>query len=181
MCVEVRRIGLEVLIPLIEGKIENQEQVNIVIAGIRCSGKTALASKLKEVFSDRYEVAIISQDCYLKNLVEIPKNKKGYLFESWTAFFTSEFVYNIDKLLKDGISSVPIYDFEANSRTNKRTTVKVGKINIFEGLHAISLLNYLKNTIKVFLDTEGYVEPVNEKYILYQKAKADIVLNLGGD
>lgn len=180
------------------------EIANVVIAGSSCSGKTTLAKKLKENFSDRYSVTIIAQDDYFKNLPEVPRAKEGYLLDSIHAFHTDEFEYDVRSLIKNGYVTMPRYDIMTNTRIDKQKIVRVSVINIFEGLHTLEILKGLKDSINVFVDTDidtclerriardtkkygvpeevvkaywfNCIIPMYEEYILPQKKLADIII-----
>lgn len=177
--------------------------VNVLIAGQTCSGKTTLANKLRNCFSDEYSVTIVSQDDYFKNIDDIPYNRAGFLMESPDAFHVSEFKQDVETLLCDSVVYMPNYDIKTNTRIDKQKAVNVGQLNIFEGLHVISLLD-LPNCLQVYLDTppticlerriardtkllkvcetqvRNYwydcIQPTSEKFIYPQMEKADILL-----
>lgn len=183
----------------------NHETVNVVIAGITCSGKTTLANEIKEYFTGKYPVTIISQDDYFKNLCDIPRSREGYLTDSIEAFHTKEFKNDVQKLLQNGVTTMPRYDVDTNTRMNKNKIVRSSKINIYEGLHTITLLKELNNCIKIFVDTDintclnrriqrdrakykipqervrqyfnDCIKPMCEKYIFEQRNSANIVIN----
>lgn len=184
--------------------------VNVVIAGITCSGKTTLANDIRNHFSDRYPVALVAQDDYFKNLPNIPRVREGYLTDSIEAFCTEEFKHDVQILFTNGVATMPRYDIATNTRISKSKIVRVGKINVFEGLHTIQLLGELDNSIKIFVDTDidiclkrriardtskfgvpekrireywnDCVKPMCERFIFPQKENADIIINRkGGD
>jgi|GluameStandDraft_1065615.scaffolds.fasta_scaffold02781_18 uridine kinase len=184
--------------------------VNVIIAGQTCSGKTTLAKEIRDHFLDEYSVAIISQDDYFKNLEDIPHSPGGYLTDSIDAFHVAEFRDDVYTLLKNSIVTMPNYDVATNTRINKNKIVSAGKINIFEGLHTISILYDMTNCINIFVDTDvdvclkrrivrdtskyGIPEhvikpywkhcimPMCEEYIFPQLEYADVTINRkGGD
>lgn len=194
----------------LEKSLKSNGTVNVVIAGITCSGKTTLANNIRKYYSNEYEVAIVSQDDYFKDLPNIPRVKKGYLTDSINAFCTAEFKNDVQMLLQSGTITVPKYDVSTNTRIAKCKIVKVGKINVFEGLHTINLLRDLENSISIFINTEVWlclrrrierdtskycisetrirqywddcIMPMCEQYIFPQKQFADIIINgKGGD
>ena len=194
----------------IEKHLQNHSTVNIVIAGITCSGKTTLANAIRKYFSDKYAVAIVSQDDYFKNLPDIPRVREGYLTDSIDAFWTAEFKHDVQLLLQNGVVTMPRYNIATNTRISKSKIVRVGKINVFEGLHTIHILSELDDCINVFVDTEietclerriardtskfgvpearirqywdDCIKPMCERFIFPQKAYADIIISgKGGD
>ena len=189
----------------ISKKLSNCDTVNVIISGVTCSGKTTLANEIRDYFSDICLVTIVSQDDYYKNLPDIPRKPEGYLTDSIEAFHTEEFKCDVEKLLNDSVVAMPTYDIFSNTRISKNKIVRVGKINIFEGLHTIYLLNSLKNSINIYIDvgmdtclnrrikrdTSKYgipeqrireywkdcITPMSEKYIQPQIKSADIIIN----
>jgi len=127
--------------------------VNIIIAGATCSGKTTLADKLKAELSGEFTVSIIRQDNYFKDIADIPRVRQGYLTDSINAFHTHEFKQDVEVLFSCGKTFIPRYDVSWNKRVAKDVCVTSSQINIFEGLHVISLLGGLENSLTVFLDT----------------------------
>lgn len=194
----------------IEKHLLNHNAVNVVIAGITCSGKTTLANTIRKYFSDKYVVAIVSQDDYFKNLSDIPRIREGYLTDSIDAFHTTEFKHDVQLLLQNGVVTMPRYDVSTNKRIAKCKIVRNGKINVFEGLHTMYLLKELDDCINIFVDTEietclkrriardtskfgvpeirirqywnDCIKPMCERFIFPQKDFADIVISCkGGD
>ena len=170
--------------------------MNIIISGISCSGKTTLSNKINN--SLHFE-----QDWYFKDKKDIPLSRKGYLFDSPNAFHMNEFKQDVEKLLEEGFVHVPDYDIKTNSRIQKNRIVYKKDINIFEGLHTISELRNLKDSINVFVDTpleeclkrriqrdtkygisEEIVKkyfyevmiPMYKQYIEFQKQYADLII-----
>lgn len=134
-------------LPLEKGRL------NIIIAGGTCSGKTTLAKELKSELSDRYSVSVIEQDSYFKNLNECPRIKGGYLMDSINSFYIEEFRADVQKLFQNGEIMIPRYDISSNRRIAKDIPVVCSQINIFEGLHTISLLSDMEDCYKIFLNT----------------------------
>jgi len=191
-----------------EKHLQSHSTANIVIAGITCSGKTTLANAIRKYFSNKYAVAIVSQDDYFKNLPDIPRVREGYLTDSIDAFHTTEFKHDVQQLLQNGVVIMPRYDVATNTRIAKSKIVRAGEMNVFEGLHTIHLLRELEDCITIFVDTEmetclerriardtskfgvpetrirqywdDCIKPMSERFILPQKAFADIVISCKG-
>lgn len=181
------------------------DTVNVVIAGITCSGKTTLANNIQNHFSDRYSVTLVAQDDYFKNLPDIPQIREGYLTDSIDAFHAIEFKHDVQSLITYGFATMPRYDIATNTRVSKNKIIRTGIINVFEGLHTIELLGKLDNSIKIFLDTDidvclkrriardtskfgipevrirqywnDCITPMCEKFIFPQKEFADITID----
>lgn len=193
---------------MIQKQLDVYGSANIVIAGQTCSGKTTLANEIRNHFSGMYTVAIVSQDDYFKNLEDIPHSPGGYLTDSIDAFWISEFRDDVHTLLRDSEVTMPTYDVATNTRINKSKIVSAGQINIFEGLHTITVLYDLKNCINIFVNTDvdvclkrriardtskygipehiirpywrNCIMPMTERYILPQIDYADITINRKG-
>jgi len=132
---------MKAVIKRIENLLLANGVANIVISGLSCSGKTTLANRIREIFSSKYTVSLLSQDDYFKNLEDIPKSKVGYHMDSIEAFRVDQFVQACTILFAGGPVLAPIYDMANNKRVVGRGKVINGAdVNIVEGLHAIWLL-----------------------------------------
>ncbi|MBQ9279525.1 MAG: AAA family ATPase [Clostridia bacterium] len=159
----------------IDRRITTGQKVNVLIAGMTCSGKSTLAREIQEhyVFGKHpKQVSIISQDCYFKNLGLIPRNKGGYLMDSLYAFHADEYRAHAQYLTQHGTVRVPQYDIARNKRTAEYTKIENGDINIFEGLHSIRILSGLWHNVKVYLDTD--VETCLERRIARDTSLYDV-------
>lgn len=189
----------------IEEKLQDLGFVNVVICGSTCSGKTTLAEKIKANFEGRYSVTIISEDDYFKNFCDIPRKGNWMLLDSIKAFCIEEFKTDVEALMKNGVVMIPRYNVSNNQRESKNKVVRKAKINVFEGLHTISILDDLDNCIKVYIDTnqdvclqrritrdttkykipevlvrkfwDECIKPMSIKYVYPQKEFADIVVS----
>ena len=138
---------------LIRQRIKQDGMVNVIIAGATCSGKSTLSDKLVTTFNNEVTVTVIRQDDYFKDLSEIPKIAKGFLTDSINAFHSQEFKHDAEILLTTGKTFIPRYDVSQNLRVAKDVQITSGIINIFEGLHTISLLRNIEKSILIFIDT----------------------------
>jgi len=176
--------------------------MNILIAGVTCSGKTTLANKISNA-------CIMSQDNYFKDLKDIPKYRGRYLMDSVNAFKHDEYYQDAKYLLQHNQVEIPRYDLSSNRRISKDLLLLKKELVIFEGLHAIRILNGLPDSLKVFLlvdleeclkrrierDSELYnvpaivireyfdecVIPMYKEYIYPQIEIADLVIREGDD
>lgn len=183
--------------------IENGKCANIVIAGCSCSGKTTLANEIERELSSIC-VCSIHQDDFFKDLNDIPKGSVGVLADSIHAFHTDKFIDCCTRLLEDGQAYVPVYDMSKNQYSGHDSIRFKGAVNIFEGLHAISLLKGRMDAIFIFMGTEedeclkrrkkrdmdvwrikedsvekywkGCIEPMNKQYVMPQYDMADIIM-----
>lgn len=188
----------------IQQYLKKYSRVNIILAGITCSGKTTLANQLRRFLEKEYTVTIVSQDDYFKNLPAIPRTRGGYLTDSIEAFHTLEFQQDVQLLFQNKVVMMPRYAMASNTRISKNKIVRLGQVNIFEGLHTISLLRGLENSIKLYVDTNPNlclkrriardtskygipearireywrecIQPMCKQFIFPQKQEADILL-----
>ena len=197
--------GFQELISYIDKQMQANGQVNVLIAGSSCSGKTTLANFLEKYYAENYQVAQINQDNYFKNLKDMVRSIEGfYMPDSLFSFHYMEYREDVQKLLDEGQVLIPEYDVSINHRIPKNHLVVRGQLNIFEGLHTIRILDDLPNCIKVFVDTdeaiclerkiqrdmekyhvskmriiakwEDMVLPMYHRFVKQQKSQADIVI-----
>ena len=138
---------------MIERKVQVDGICNIIIAGGTCSGKTTLANYLQSRLSKEFSVSLIKQDDYYKDIQDVPKIRDGYLMDSPNAFHSSEFRQDAEKLLLEGKTIAPRYDMAQNKRISKDIPINRSQVNIFEGLHTLSMLEGLPDSLAIFLDT----------------------------
>lgn len=146
-------MNIDKITEIIRQRIKQDGLVNILIAGATCSGKSTLSDRLVNAFDNEAAVAVVRQDYYFKDLPDIPKIAKGFLTDSINAFHTQEFKQDADLLLTNGKAYVPRYNVSQNLRIAKDVPVTSGVINIYEGLHTISLLRSIGKSISIFIDT----------------------------
>ena len=141
------------IVARVRHKVRVDDICNVIIAGATCSGKTTFATNLRKHCSEQLSVSDIKQDAYFKDLHDVPRTRKGYLLDSPNAFHTSEFQKDVWQLLHEGATVIPTYDVATNKRVAKNTQVTRAQVNIFEGLHTISLLEGLSDSITIYLTT----------------------------
>ncbi len=177
----------------------------IGIAGGTASGKTTLASRIKEIFGD--DVNIIAHDCYYKSLSNITKEermKRNY--DCPEAYETDFLIKQIQELKSGKTIERPIYSYTERLRENETVTVKPSKIIIVEGILALENKELTKlMDLKIFVDTsedirlerlikrdtkergldleyimakyQDTLKPMHDKYIEPSKKNADIILD----
>ncbi len=177
---------------------------NILISGCTCSGKTTLANEIYTICNS----SVLCEDLYFKDLEDIPRTKLGILYDSANAFHREEFIEDVDELLTRGRVFVPLYSIKDNKRLSKDIPFESANINVFEGLHTIDFLKSVRDTLKIFMDTDieeclkrrikrdkkmgineevittyfwNGVFPMYKVYIEKQKDNADIVIRNDGD
>ena len=180
--------------------------MNIVIAGATCSGKSTLALELSNTYSD---VCIMPQDNYFKDLKDIPIYRDRYLMDSLNSFHYDEYYQDSNELISNSQVLIPRYDINENKRISKDLLILKKNLIIFEGLHAISILSSIPDSLKIYLDIDldtclarrikrdsaeygilpevieehfkATIIPMYNEYIRKQKEKADIVIREGDD
>lgn len=130
-------------------------QLIVGIAGGTGSGKTTLAEKLLNTFSER--AVLINQDDYYKDLAHLSKEERAKQNFDHPDSIDFELLNEHLLLLKDQQSvEVPIYNFCTHSREAFTHTVNPAEIIILEGilLFAVPEIRDLCD-LKIFLETDN--------------------------
>lgn len=186
----------------IDDYLVHHNDINLIIAGCTCSGKTTLTKKIKDKYKD---VSEIPQDSYFKDLEQIPNSHIGKLYDSPNACLINEYQKDAMDFCSGKTIKIPKYEVVINKQIERYAYErKKSKINIFEGLHTISILQEISPSIKVFVDTPRHIclerrikrdcakypvdgefvarfwsenlWPLTELYVLPQKKQADIII-----
>ncbi|WP_167956603.1 uridine kinase [Anaerosporobacter faecicola] len=180
----------------------------IGIAGGSASGKTTVASKIKEEFND--DVELICHDFYYLAHNDIPFEERVKLnYDHPNAFDTERLISDI-KQLKQGIAiERPVYSYTEHTRLSDTVRVEPKKVIIIEGFLIFEnpeLLNLMD--IKIFVDTDAderlirrilrdvkergrslesvinqyttTVKPMHEQFVEPSKRHADLIIPYGG-
>jgi len=127
----------------------------IGVAGGTASGKTSVCKLILARLGD-HRVAIISQDCFYKNLSDEEKQKakdKEYNFDHPDSFDWA-YMAVVLKDLQDGKPvKIPTYDFVTHSRTEDYTSICAVDIIIFEGI-----LAFYDEVARDMMDLKLFVE-----------------------
>ena len=183
------------------------ESIIIGIAGGTASGKSTLASKIKETFGD--DANIIAHDCYYKSLSNITKEERMQRnYDCPEAYETDLLIKQIQELKSGETIERPIYSYTERLRENETVTVKPTKIIIIEGILVLENQELTKlMNLKIFVDTDANVrlerlikrdtkergldieyimskykntlKPMHDKYVEPSKKNADIILDGG--
>lgn len=148
--------------------------MNIIIAGMTCSGKTTLSNMIREEFR---ETSIVREDYYMKDLKDIPHMRQYYLMDLPSAYHLDEFKSDVDRLLDEGKTSYPNYDVRKNKRIDKNGFIETSKFNVFEGLHTIDTLKSKYGSIKIFMDIPSDIclkRRIERDTSLYGAKKEDV-------
>lgn len=180
----------------------------IGIAGGSASGKTTVASRIKEEFKE--DVELICHDYYYLAHNDIPFEERVKLnYDHPNAFDTERLISDI-KQLKQGIAiERPVYSYTEHTRLAETVRVEPRKVIIVEGFLIFDnpeLLNLMD--IKIFVDTDAderlirrilrdvqergrslesvitqystTVKPMHEQFVEPSKRHADLIIPYGG-
>ena len=180
----------------------------IGIAGGSASGKTTVASRIKEEF--KQDVELLCHDYYYLAHNDIPFEERVKLnYDHPNAFDTERLISDI-KQLKQGIAiERPVYSYTEHTRLAETVRVEPKKVIIVEGFlifdnpELLSLMD-----IKIFVDTDAderlirrilrdvqergrslesvitqystTVKPMHEQFVEPSKRHADLIIPYGG-
>lgn len=185
-----------------------KNNVVIGVSGGSASGKTTVATRLKEVCKDSVEV--LSHDFYYRSFNDLAFEERINLNYDHPNAFDTERLINDIKCLKQGIAiDRPVYSFIEHTRLNETVQVNSSKVIIIEGFmifENVELRELLD--IKVYVDTDAderlirrivrdvnergrslesvikqytnTVKPMHEQFVEPYKKYADIIIPRGG-
>lgn len=186
-----------------------KKPVIIGIAGGTASGKSTLASRIKEEFEKN--VVIIPHDCYYKSLSNITlAEREQRNYDCPDAYETDLLIKDIHTLISGKSINRPIYSYTERLRQKETVVVEPAPIIIIEGILVLEneeLTNLMD--IKIFVDTDSDIrltrlidrdtkerglnldyiipkykntlKPMHEKYVEPCKKKADIIIPANND
>jgi len=127
----------------------------IGIAGGSASGKTSIAGRIKDTFSDQKSVLIIRQDDYYKDQSEMTMEERYKTnYDHPFAFDNEYLIAQMQALMNGETIEKPTYDFVAHTRSKVTETVHAADVIILEGLFVLEderIRDLLD--IKIFVDT----------------------------
>ncbi len=129
----------------------------IGIAGGSASGKTSIANKLRDTFSDEKSVLIIRQDDYYKDQSHMPMEERYKTnYDHPFAFDNEYMIEQLNDLIAGKTIKKPVYDFVEHTRSQITETCYPADVIIIEGLFVLENedLRKLLN-IKVFVETDA--------------------------
>ena len=129
----------------------------IGIAGGSASGKTSIANKLRDTFSDEKSVLIIRQDDYYKDQSHMPMEERYKTnYDHPFAFDNEYMIEQLKELMAGKVIQKPVYDFVEHTRSKITETCYPADVIILEGLFVLENedLRKLLN-IKVFVETDA--------------------------
>lgn len=181
----------------------------IGIAGGSASGKTTVASKIKEEFGD--DVELLSHDYYYKAHNELVYEERTKLnYDHPNAFDTERFIKDIKELKAGNMIERPVYSYIQHNRLSETVKVYPKKVIIVEGFLIFENHDLLDLfDIKIFVDTDAderlirrilrdvqergrslesvisqyqtTVKPMHEQFVEPTKRYADLIIPLGGE
>lgn len=126
----------------------------IGIGGGTGSGKTTIATRIKESFKDA-RVVVIPQDAYYKDRSHLNPEERGRInYDHPDAFDTDLLIKHLNELKLGNPVEMPIYDFKTHTRLPQTIQVEPGEVIILEGILVLydqrvrELLD-----IRIFVDT----------------------------
>ncbi len=126
----------------------------IGIAGGTGSGKTTVASKIREILKE--SITVISQDSYYRDMDRVPVEERNY--DHPDAFDTELLADQLKDLKAKRPIECPVYDFATHKRHAETKRIEGTHIIILEGI----LIFYFKKLrelmdFKIFVDTPSDV------------------------
>ena len=181
----------------------------IGIGGGTGSGKTTIATRIKESFRDA-RVVVIPQDAYYKDRSHLsPEERARINYDHPEAFDTELLLKHLNELKLGNPIEMPIYDFKTHTRLPQTIHVEPGEVIILEGILVLydqrvrELLD-----IKIYVDTPddirfirrlvrdvkergrtvesvinqylGTVRPMHLEFVEPTKSFADVIIPEGG-
>ncbi len=135
---------------------ERSKPLVIGIAGGSGSGKTTVAETiLQRVGPDR--ISFLQHDAYYKDLSGLPPVQRAEVnFDHPNSLETELLIHHIQELKAGRPVEVPIYDFAADSRTERTYIVQARGVILVEGIliFADAALRELFD-VKIFVDTDA--------------------------
>jgi uridine kinase len=185
-----------------------QDIIIIGVAGGSASGKTTVASRLKEEFKDSVE--LICHDFYYRAHNELHYEERSKLnYDHPNAFDTERLIEDIKQLKQGKAIERPVYSYTIHNRLDETVTVNPAKVIILEGFLIFEnqeLLDLMD--IKIFVDTAAderlirrilrdvkergrslesvidqyitTVKPMHEQFVEPSKRHADVIIPYGG-
>ncbi len=134
------------------------KEVKIIgITGGSASGKTSIATKIDEVFSETKSVIIIKLDDYYQNLDHLTMEERQKVNFDHPDAFDLELLYQHLAQLKKGLPiEKPTYDFVQHTRSDVVEKINPVDVIILEGLFVLQN-QQLRDIcdIKIFVDTDS--------------------------
>ncbi len=126
----------------------------IGIAGGSASGKTTIARRIQEAFSDQKSVLMIRQDDYYKDQTHKPMEERIKTnYDHPFAFDNDLLIAHLHELMEGRPVRKPTYDFVNHTRSNVTELCNPADVIILEGLFVLE-----SEEIRDLLDIKIFVE-----------------------
>ena len=135
--------------------LDDKDTILIGISGGSASGKTSIARRIKEAYSNTGDVTIIKEDDYYKDQSFLPcEDRLKTNYDHPNAFDHDLLIRHLDMLKKGEEIEKSTYDFVHHTRAEATEIVKPTKVMILEGLFVLENSSIRERLdIKVFVDT----------------------------
>ena len=135
--------------------LDDKETILIGISGGSASGKTSIARRIQESYSDSDLVTIIKEDDYYKDQSFLPfEERLKTNYDHPNAFDHDLLIRHLDMLKKGEQIEKPTYDYVHHTRSDVTEIVKPTNVMVLEGLFVLENSAIRERLdIKVFVDT----------------------------
>ena len=135
--------------------LDDKETILIGISGGSASGKTSIARRIQESYSDSNLVTIIKEDDYYKDQSFLPfEERLKTNYDHPNAFDHDLLIRHLDMLKKGEQIEKPTYDYVHHTRSDVTEIVKPTNVMVLEGLFVLENSAIRERLdIKVFVDT----------------------------
>ncbi len=139
----------------IKTEVGMEKPIIIGIAGGSASGKTTIARRIQETFSDRKSVLIIRQDDYYKDQSDKPMEERIKTnYDHPFAFDNELLMEHLKELLSGKTIRKPTYDFVNHTRSDITELCHPADVIVLEGLFVLEDEHLREfESIKIFVDT----------------------------
>ncbi len=189
-------------------EVSVKDVIVIGIAGGTASGKTTVATRIKDKFSN--EVELLCHDCYYKAHDDMPFEERVKInYDHPNAFENERYIHDILELKSGRSIYRPVYDYTIHNRISDTVLVEPKKVIILEGI-LIFENEQLRDLmdIKIFVDADAdtrlmrrimrdvaererslesvikqystTVKPMHDQFVEPSKRYADIIIPRGG-
>jgi len=126
------------------------------IAGGTGSGKTTVASKLRDALPEGSSI-IIDHDSYYKDRSSMPRRERDLLnFDHPDSLDNGLLIEHLDELARGSAIEIPIYDFVTHSRRTERRKIAPVPVVIVEGILIFADQEIRRRfDVKIFVDTDA--------------------------
>jgi uridine kinase len=134
------------------------QPIVIGVAGGTGSGKTTVASRILDRVGTEH-ITYIAHDAYYRDLSHLPERLRAQVnFDHPDALETELLVEHLKQLREGHPVEIPIYDFTAHVRTERKRQIDVAPVVIVEGI-LVFVEPELRRLfdVKIYIDTDADV------------------------